>query len=107
VTGKGWADFVPARGLLDFHYDTMKQASKERAERIEEREREFEELRGFTLGGSPYEGLPVPRRPFSAVSGYTGFMPRKESAGLMGCSHAKLSKLSRNSFMEVMAMPTC
>lgn len=48
-----------------------------------------------TCGGYPIR----PRKPFTAISGYGGYVPRKMSDGIMGCTFQRGNQLARNAIL--------
>ncbi|CAE8621921.1 unnamed protein product, partial [Polarella glacialis] len=77
--------FTPAPGLKDFHYEAMKKAASTRQELMRETELQREPWTAPTAEG----GRNLPRRPFSAIVGYTGFRPRKEDNRMVGRGKAR------------------
>mmetsp|Transcript_51770 Transcript_51770/g.116544 ORF Transcript_51770/g.116544 Transcript_51770/m.116544 type:complete len:198 (+) Transcript_51770:113-706(+) len=67
-----------SRGLLELHYDTMRKRQQDRASRPT-----------FIHG-------PTMDRPFAATTGYSGFIPGKDSTNVCGCTFANGSRLSHD-----------
>mmetsp|Transcript_14206 Transcript_14206/g.28122 ORF Transcript_14206/g.28122 Transcript_14206/m.28122 type:complete len:200 (+) Transcript_14206:79-678(+) len=65
-----------SRGLYELHYDTMRKQQQDRATKSCH-------IRGPTLD-----------RPFAATTGYSGFIPGKESNNVCGCTFQNGSKLA-------------
>mmetsp|Transcript_81271 Transcript_81271/g.230252 ORF Transcript_81271/g.230252 Transcript_81271/m.230252 type:complete len:181 (-) Transcript_81271:36-578(-) len=63
-------------GLLELHYDTMRKKQRER------------EARPTFIHG------PTMDRPFAATTGYSGFIPGKDSNNICGCTFANGSRLA-------------
>lgn len=71
------------QSLRDVHYESMRRQAEQRNEKLRERE-----LNREPWTAAPDEGSrPQPRRPWSAISGYTGYRPLKDVEGCMvGCN---------------------
>mmetsp|Transcript_113876 Transcript_113876/g.317060 ORF Transcript_113876/g.317060 Transcript_113876/m.317060 type:complete len:205 (-) Transcript_113876:185-799(-) len=67
-----------SRGLLELHYDTMRKKQMERASR------------------PTYIHGPTMDRPFAATTGYSGFIPGKDSGNICGCTFANGSRLAHD-----------
>lgn len=71
------------QSLRDVHYESMRRQAEQRNERLRERELVREPWTAAPEGSS----RPQPRRPWSAVSGYTGYRPLKDVEDCMvGCN---------------------
>eukprot|EP00930_Biecheleria_cincta_P049759 TRINITY_DN34961_c0_g1_i1.p1 TRINITY_DN34961_c0_g1~~TRINITY_DN34961_c0_g1_i1.p1 ORF type:complete len:388 (+),score=97.01 TRINITY_DN34961_c0_g1_i1:98-1261(+) len=80
------------QSLRDVHYESMRRQAEQRNERLRERE-----LAREPWTAAPEEGSrPQPRRPWSAVSGYTGYRPLKDVEDCMvGCNLARAGMEAR------------
>eukprot|EP00416_Gambierdiscus_australes_P039256 CAMPEP_0171109500 /NCGR_PEP_ID=MMETSP0766_2-20121228/70814_1 /TAXON_ID=439317 /ORGANISM="Gambierdiscus australes, Strain CAWD 149" /LENGTH=197 /DNA_ID=CAMNT_0011571245 /DNA_START=139 /DNA_END=732 /DNA_ORIENTATION=+ len=67
-----------SRGLLELHYDSMRKKQMERAARPT-----------FIHG-------PTMDRPFAATTGYSGFIPGKDSENVCGCTFANGSRIAHD-----------
>eukprot|EP00413_Alexandrium_margalefii_P045650 CAMPEP_0204593280 /NCGR_PEP_ID=MMETSP0661-20131031/51415_1 /ASSEMBLY_ACC=CAM_ASM_000606 /TAXON_ID=109239 /ORGANISM="Alexandrium margalefi, Strain AMGDE01CS-322" /LENGTH=205 /DNA_ID=CAMNT_0051603575 /DNA_START=78 /DNA_END=695 /DNA_ORIENTATION=+ len=65
-----------SRGLLELHYDSMRKKQMERATR------------------PTYVHGPTMDRPFAAATGYSGFIPGKDSGNICGCTFANGSRVA-------------
>jgi len=66
--------------LRDLHYERMRQQAEERLAILRQREVQREPWT------APDAGRHLPRRPWSAIPGYTGFRPRQEEGCIVGCN---------------------
>lgn len=72
-----------AVNLRDAHYESMRRTAQKRNEEVSERERLREPWAATLTEGKE---RPLPRRPFSAIPGYTGFQPFREEECMIGCN---------------------
>mmetsp|Transcript_113311 Transcript_113311/g.301088 ORF Transcript_113311/g.301088 Transcript_113311/m.301088 type:complete len:209 (-) Transcript_113311:94-720(-) len=68
-----------SRGLLELHYDSMRKKQMERS------------------SSSTYIHGPTMDRPFAAATGYSGFIPGKDSGNVCGCTFANGSRVAHDS----------
>lgn len=80
------------QSLRDVHYESMRRQAEHRNEKLRERELAREPWTASRDEGS----RPQPRRPWSAISGYTGYRPLKEVEDCMvGCNLARAGMEAR------------